>query len=60
MAGQQPESVRCGGKSQLRGASGLRRLLGYHRPVSGCVYAEDVKSTWSGDMTKISHQLKVR
>lgn len=60
MAGQQPESVRCGGKSQLRGASGLRCLLGYHRPVSGCMYAEDVKSTWSGDMTKISHQLKVR
>lgn len=60
MAGQQPESVRCGGQSQLRGASGLRRLLGYRRLVSGCVYAEDVKSTRSGDLTKISHQLKAR
>lgn len=35
LTGCQPESVRCGGESQLREASGLRRLRGYSQPASG-------------------------
>lgn len=46
-------AVRCGGKSQLRGAfwfSLFGLLLSICEWVG--VHAEDVKSTWSGDTAK--------
>ncbi|XP_023118837.1 transforming growth factor beta activator LRRC32 isoform X1 [Amphiprion ocellaris] len=54
MAGRQPKTLRCGGKSQLIERFSLVALLSIGEWVCG-----DVKSTWSGGSAKISHQLKV-